>query len=137
MLKYNRYAYTVDGNTVRKQHLEHKHNTHNNKQQLHRQQIKIKSRKMLMYFLLIFFVGGTFTISRENTIYQVQKQSTNLDKEINELEESNEYLKTMTLKSSGINKLKDKAATQLKMDMPNMEDVVKIDFSEDYFVNIK
>ena len=89
-------------------------------------------------FLVVaaIFTLGSVTIAGDTKVYNMQRQVTQLNSSIKTMKEENEALKVKLLKYSSLSNIEGNASTKLGMYIPSSSDVVKIDFSENYFNNI-
>lgn len=94
-------------------------------------------RKYILTVAAVILGLGFLTISGDNKVYNMQKQSTLLNSQIKQTQEENEALKVKVLKFSAINNIQGNAKTKLSMFIPKKEETVKIDFTQDYFKDIK
>ena len=76
---------------------------------------------------------GVITISGDSKVYNMQRKVSDLSTQINQTQEDNEALKVKLLKFSSLSNIQEKAGTKLSMFIPNKEETVKIDFSQNYF----
>lgn len=94
-------------------------------------------RKYVLTVAVIIFGMGLVTISGDSKVYEMQRKTSNLSTQINQTQEENEALKVKLLKFSALNNIQEKAGTKLGMFIPKKEETVKIDFSKNYFENLK
>ena len=94
-------------------------------------------RKYVLTMVLVIFGLGFITISGDSKVYDTQRKISSLSTEINQMQEENEALKVKLLKFSALNNIQEKAGTKLSMFIPNKEETVKIDFSKNYFEDLK
>lgn len=94
-------------------------------------------RKYIFTVAIIILSLGFITISSDSKVYNMQKSVTNLNAQIKQTEEANEALKVKLLKFSSLNNIEQNAGTKLSMIVPKKEETVKIDFSENYFKDLK
>ncbi|NME82032.1 cell division protein FtsL [Clostridium sp. SM-530-WT-3G] len=97
---------------------------------------KKSDRKYMFLVVATVFIIGCVTIAGDTNIYNMQRQVTQLDSTIKTMKEENEALKVKLLKYSSLSNIEDNASTKLGMHMPSTNDVVKIDFSENYFSGV-
>lgn len=97
---------------------------------------KKSDRKYLFLVVATVFTIGCVTIAGDTNIYNMQRQVTQLDSNIKTMKEENEALKVKLLKYSSLGNIEENASTKLGMYMPSTNDVVKIDFSENYFSGV-
>ena len=67
----------------------------------------------------------------------MQKQVRELNTEINQMQEENEALKVKILKFSSLSNIQESAEAKLAMVMPEKKDTIKVNFSDNYFKNVK
>lgn len=108
----------------------------NNKNTLLRNRRK-NDRKYALTVVVIIFGMGFMTIYGDSKVYDMQRKISNLSTQVNQTQEENEALKVKLLKFSALNNIQVKAGTKLAMFIPNKEETVKIDFSQDYFKDLK
>lgn len=106
-----------------------------NKQKALERQKKSDRKYMFVIATSIFILGITL-ISREGSIYKMQKQVSTMKNEISNFKENNEALKVKILKHSSLSNVEENAVSKLSMHIPQKQDVVKIDFSENYFESV-
>ncbi|MBE6063660.1 MAG: cell division protein FtsL [Clostridium butyricum] len=93
-------------------------------------------RKYMFLIVVTIFIFGCVTISGDNKVYNMQRKVTQLNSDIKTMKEENEDLKVKLLKYSALNNIEENAGAKLGMYVPSSADVVKIDFSENYFSDI-
>lgn len=94
-------------------------------------------RKYVLTVAIVIFSLGVITISGDSRVYNMQKQITDLNTQIKQTEEANEALKVKLLKYSSLNNIEQNAGKKLSMVIPKKEETIKIDFSENYFKDLK
>ena len=94
-------------------------------------------RKYLLTVAVVIFGLGVVTITGDSKVYNMQKQVAMLNTQIKQTQEDNEALKVKLLKFSSLNNIQDKAKSELSMSIPKKEETVKIDFSQNYFNDLK
>lgn len=94
-------------------------------------------RKYVLTVAIVIFSLGFVTISGDSKVYNMQKQVTDLSTQINQTEEANEALKVKVLKYSSLNNIEQNAGKKLSMAVPKKDETVKIDFSQNYFKDLK
>lgn len=94
-------------------------------------------RKYMMTVAVIFFTLGVVTIAGDNRVYSMQKSVNDLNSQIKLAQEDNESLKVNLLKFSSLNSIEKKAEGNLSMSVPKKTEIVKIDFSQNYFSDLK
>ena len=94
-------------------------------------------RKYLLTVAVVIFGLGVITITGDIKVYNMQKSVTELNSSIKQTQEDNEALKVQLLKFSSLNNIQEKAKAQLAMSIPKKEETVKIDFSQNYFNDLK
>lgn len=141
------YSYGVKGNTAvkplkkttirkPKKHNEIIRKKKNDKRKLLKKQ-RQSDRKYMLSVVWIVLGLGCITIAGDGKVYKMQKTVTTLENEISSTKEENEALKVKILKYSSLNNIEENAGNTLGMHVPHGEDVVKIDFSDDYFKDVK
>jgi cell division protein FtsL len=108
----------------------------NNRNTLLRNRRK-NDRKYVLTMVAIIFGLGFVTISGDSKVYDMQSKISNLSTQINQTQEDNEALKVKLLKFSALSNIQEKAGTKLSMFIPNKKETVRIDFSQNYFENLK
>lgn len=99
-------------------------------------QSKKNDRKYMFVVVAAIFTLGCITIAGDTKVYNMQRQVTELSSTINHMKEENEALKVKVLKYSSLSNIEGNASSKLGMYIPSSGDVVKIDFSENYFKDI-
>lgn len=108
----------------------------NNRNTLLRNRRK-NDRKYVLTMVVIIFGLGFVTISGDGKVYDMQRKISNLSTQINQTQEDNEALKVKLLKYSALSNIQGKAETKLSMFIPNKKETVRVDFSQNYFENLK
>lgn len=98
---------------------------------------KINDRKYMFNLAIVIFIFGCITIFGDSKVYTMQKQVSDLNTQIKQTQEENEALKVKLLKFSSLSNIQENAEAKLGMTVTTKENVVKIDFSDDYFKDIK
>ena len=98
---------------------------------------KKNDRKYLLTVAIVILSLGVLTITGDIKVYNMQKSVTQLNSSIKQTQEDNEALKVQLLKFSSLNNIQEKAKAQLAMSIPKKEETVKIDFSQNYFSDLK
>ena len=98
---------------------------------------KVSDRKYMLTIAIFIVSFGCITILGDSKVYKMQRQVSDLNTEIKQTQEENEALKVKLLKFSSLSNIQENAETKLGMAITSKEDIVKIDFSEDYFKDIK
>ncbi|WP_186005576.1 cell division protein FtsL [Clostridium sp. DL-VIII] len=98
---------------------------------------RANDRKYLLTIAGIIVTLGFITISGDNKVYDIEKSLNTVNSQISQTEEENEALKVKILKYSSLNNVETNAESKLSMFVPSKNDTVKIDFSQDYFKDIK
>lgn len=140
------YSYGVKGNTAvkplkkttirkPKKHNEQIRKRKSDKKKLFRKQ-KQSDRKYMFTVVVVILGLGCITIAGDSKVYKMQKTVTALENEISKTKENNEALRVKVLKYSSLSNIEENASNNLEMHVPHSEDVVKIDFSEDYFKDV-
>lgn len=97
---------------------------------------KKSDRKYVLTIAIVILGFGCMTISGDGRVYKMQKQVSDLNSQISKTQEENEALKVKLLKFSSLSNIQEGAQSKLEMVVPNKDEVVKIDFSENYFKDI-
>ena len=98
---------------------------------------KKNDRKYILTIAIVIFSLGFITISGDSKVYNMQKQVTDLNTQLKQTEEANEALKVKLLKYSSLNNIEQNAGKKLSMVIPKKDETVKIDFSQNYFKDLK
>lgn len=98
---------------------------------------KVNDRKYMFSLSIVIFIFGCITIFGDSKVYTMQKQVSDLNTQIKQTQEENEALKVKLLKFSSLSNIQENAEAKLGMIVTTKENVVKIDFSDDYFKDIK
>lgn len=98
---------------------------------------KISDRKYMFNLALVISIFGCITIFGDSRVYTMQKQVSDLNTQIKQTQEENEALKVKLLKFSALSNIQENAETKLGMEVTTKEDIIKIDFSDDYFKDIR
>lgn len=99
-------------------------------------QNKKSDRKYMFVIVTAIFTLGCITIAGDTKVYNMQRQVTEMTSTIKHIKEENEALKVKILKYSSLSNIEENASAKLGMYIPSTDDVVKIDFSENYFKDI-
>ena len=94
-------------------------------------------RKYVLTVAMVIFSLGFITISGDSKVYNMQKQVTDLNTQIKQTEEANEAIKVKLLKYSSLNNIEQNASNKLSMVIPKKDETTKIDFSQNYFKDLK
>lgn len=94
-------------------------------------------RKYVLTIAIVIFSLGFVTISGDSKVYNMQKQITDLNTQIKQTEEANEALKVKLLKYSSLSNIEQNASSKLSMVIPKKDETTKIDFSQNYFKDLK
>lgn len=94
-------------------------------------------RKYILTVAMVIFSLGFITISGDSKVYNMQKQITDLNTQIKQTEEANEALKVKLLKYSSLSNIEQNASNKLSMVIPKKDETTKIDFSQNYFKDLK
>ena len=94
-------------------------------------------RKYVLTIAVVILSLGFITISSDSKVYNMQKAVTDLNTQIKQTEEANEALKVKLIKFSALNNIEKNAGTKLSMIVPHKEETIKIDFSQNYFKDLK
>lgn len=98
---------------------------------------KKNDRRYILSVAGIILCFGCTTILGDSKVYNMQKQVRELNTEINEMQEDNEALKVKILKFSSLRNIQESAEAKLAMVMPEKQDTVKVNFSDNYFKDVK
>lgn len=98
---------------------------------------RANDRKYLLTIAGIIVTLGFITISGDNKVYDIEKNLNTVNSQISQTEEENEALKVKILKYSSLNNVETNAENKLSMFVPSKNDTVKVDFSQDYFKDLK
>lgn len=136
----SRQAY-VDGNLAKKPIKRKQIKKRSSVRKISRQEInkkaKIKQDRNFMFFLIVMItMGGLLTITIETKIYNMQNNLNSISKNIQLQREIQSDLHIKTMRYSSIKNIEDKASSELNMFIPKEEDIIKIDFSDNYFRNL-
>lgn len=94
-------------------------------------------RKYLLTVAVVIFSLGFITIHGDNKVYTMESNARNLDTQIKQTQEDNEALKVKILKFSSLNNIQKNAESKLAMAIPKKEQTIKVDFSQNYFEDLK
>jgi cell division protein FtsL len=94
-------------------------------------------RKYVLTIAVVILSLGFVTISSDSKVYNMQKQVTDINTQIKKTEEVSADLKLQISKSSSLNYIQQNAEKKLYMVNPKKDDTVKIDFSQNYFKDLK
>ncbi|WP_236907822.1 cell division protein FtsL [Clostridium saccharoperbutylacetonicum] len=94
-------------------------------------------RKYLVTVAVVIFALGVATISGDNKVYSMQKRVSDMNNQIKQAQEKNDALNVGILKFSSLNNIEKKAEGNLGMYVPKKEEIVKVDFSDNYFAGIE
>lgn len=94
-------------------------------------------RKYVLSVAVVILCFGSITILGDSKVYSMQEQVRALNSQMSELEQDNEALKIKVLKYSSLKNIQKNAEVELAMIIPQKDDVVKVDCSNNYFVNIE
>lgn len=140
------YSYGIKGNTAVKP-LKKTTIRKPKKQNKNRKKIKSKAylsrkqkqsdRKYMLTVILTVLGLGCITIAGDGKVYKMQQTVSKLENQISTTEEENEALRVKILKYSALNNIEENASNSLGMHVAQGSDVVKIDFSDNYFKNIE
>lgn len=108
----------------------------NNKAIIEKKQRK-NDRKYLLTIAGTIVILGFMTISRDGEVYNMEKNLSSVNTQISQMEEENEALKVKILKFSSLDNVEKNAENKLFMFDPSKKDSVTVDFSQNYFKDIK
>ena len=94
-------------------------------------------RKYVLTVAVVIFSLGLITITGDIKVYNMQNGVSNLNSQIAQTQEENEALKVKLLKFASLKNIQQNAETKLSMYIPNKEETVRIDFSQNYFEDVK
>lgn len=97
----------------------------------------IETRKNVLMTSVMIFCIGVMVITGDAKVYNMQQKVTDVESQIKIAQENNEALKVKLLKFSSLQNIKNISESHLAMVVPNKSDIVKIDFSENYFANLE
>lgn len=97
------------------------------------QEQKRKTRATMLQISLFILIMGIITIARDSQVFTMQKELTNINKEIKIYEAENEALKVDLLKASSLDNIKDIAENKLEMNIATKDNIVAVDLSQNYF----
>lgn len=97
------------------------------------QEQKRKTRATMLQVSLFILIMGIITIARDSQVFTMQKELTNINKEIKIYEAENEALKVDLLKASSLDNIKDIAENKLEMSIATKDNIVAVDLSQNYF----
>jgi cell division protein FtsL len=99
---------------------------------------KRKNDRKYMITVAVFILGlGFLTITGDAKVYKMQNKVSQLNSQIRQTQEECEALKVKILKFSALNNIQEKAHGKLSMFVPKKEETVKVDFSKNYFEDLK
>lgn len=98
---------------------------------------KRNDRKYILTIAIVIISFGCITIFGADRVYTMQKQVSDLNTQIKQTQEDNEALKVKLLKFSSLSNIQESAKTKLGMSMASKKDTVKVDFSDNYFEDVK
>lgn len=112
------------------------------KKQLNNKNTFLKSkrkndRKYLLTVAGVIVTLGFMTISGDGKVYTMEKKLGSLNTAIKQTQEENEALKVKIIKFSSLNNIEQNANSKLSMFVPSKKETVKIDFSQNYFKDLK
>ena len=87
----------------------------------------------MLQISLFILIMGIITIARDSQVFTMQKELTNINKEIKIYEAENEALKVDLLKASSLDNIKDIAENKLEMNIATKDNIVAVDLSQNYF----
>lgn len=140
------YSYGVKGNTAvkplkkttickPKKNSQIRKQKKNDKKNMFRRERQ--SDRKYIFTVILFVLGlGCITIAGDGKVYKLQNNVTTLENQINSTKEENEALRVKILKYSSLDNIEENAGNSLGMYLPHSDDVVKIDFSDDYFKDV-
>lgn len=98
---------------------------------------KMKARRIAaLQITVLLFIVGFIIIARDNQVYSMQDNLTNIKSDIKNTNEKNESLKVDLLKAGSLSKVKAEAETNLGMHVTQKSNIVKVDFSQNYFAEL-
>ena len=98
---------------------------------------EIKTRKGILQVALIIVMIGFTTIARDGKVYKMQREVIKINKEIKMINDENEALRVDLLKVASLDNIKTNAEERLDMVVATKENMVEIDFSENYFADLE
>ncbi|WP_322020497.1 hypothetical protein [Clostridium butyricum] len=90
----------------------------------------------MLTVVMVILGLGCVTVAGDSKIYKMQKSVTTLENQISSTSEENEALRVKILKYSSLSNIEESASNGLGMHIPHGDDVVKIDFSNNYFKDV-
>lgn len=97
---------------------------------------KKNDRRYVLTIAIVIFSLGCITVWGDSKVYVMQKQVSDLNTQIKQTQEQNEALKVKVLKFSSLSSIQEKAETKLGMAVTSKQDIVRIDFSDNYFKDV-
>ncbi|SFC95833.1 hypothetical protein SAMN05421842_1157 [Clostridium uliginosum] len=97
----------------------------------------IETRKSTLMISIVILSLGIFVIGGDAKVYNMQKKVTDVSTQISSAQETNEALKVKLLKFGSLENIKKNSEEKLSMIVPTKKDIAKIDFSENYFENVR
>lgn len=94
-------------------------------------------RKYLTTVAGVIVTLGLLTILGDNKVYNTERTLDKLNGQISAVQADNEALKVKILKFSSLNNIQQSAQNKLSMFVPSKKETVRIDFSENYFKDVK
>lgn len=108
----------------------------NNKQLLLKNRRK-DDRKYLITVAGIIITLGFLTILGDSRVYNTERKLDNLNGQIKATTAENEALKVKILKFSSLSNIEQTAQNKLSMYIPSKNETVRVNFSENYFKDVK
>ena len=97
------------------------------------QEQKKKNRVAALQIAIFILLMGLVTIGRDSQVFKMQKDLTDINREIKQYQADNEALEVDLLKFSSLDNIKSSAEEQLNMTMVTKDNIVPIDLSNNYF----
>lgn len=91
------------------------------------------NRKAAKQVISLILILGLVTIWRDSKVYDLQDQLAMTNKQIKDVNSENEALRIQIIKSASLENIKTIAENNLKMSVPEKENIVKAAVTEDYF----
>lgn len=97
------------------------------------QQKLLKKKFKTLRNIIIVFILGITLVARYGILYGMQKELTNINSEISEVEKESENLKVELVHYSNLSNIEKVAGQNLKMVPPNKDSAIYTDLSYDNF----
>lgn len=97
---------------------------------------KKSRRSAALQVAILIFIVGTIIIARDNKVYLMQQDLSNINKQVRIVNDENEALKVDLLKGASLAKIRTNAETKLGMQTATKDSIVKLDLSNNYFAEL-